>query len=135
MPVYDEVFRRATAAVRLRPGPDRVLWMDCTAEDRLGSAATLGPTLTAWWPRLERLDASQARLAPGEPFAAVLVTSHRPLTMEQAGLLEPLMAALGTALVCGHPSLEASLRRLLGPGWQVDALFDLSLANFRPLKE
>lgn len=135
VPVYDEAFQRAADNVALRPGPDRVLWLDCSPKDRLGSAAVLEPALTAWWPRLVRLDATQARLEPGEPFAAILVTSHRPLTMEQANLLEPLMAAVGTALVGGHPSLKTSLGRLLGPGWRVDALFDLSLGNFKALKE
>ena len=126
--------RRSAAPVRLRPGPDRVLWLDATAGDRLGEAVGLESRLRAWWPRLERLDPRIPRLAPGDPYAALLVTSHRPLTVALAQLLEPLTAALGTALAAGHPSLAGDLERLLGPGWEMDALADCSAADFAPLQ-
>ena len=58
----------------------------------------------------------------GNAFAALLVTSHRPLSVTQAALLEPLLAATGTAVALGHPSLGDDLERLVGPGWTVDRM-------------
>ncbi len=131
--VYAEARKRAAVDVALRPGPDRVLWFDTTGGDRLGDAVALAPLLESWWPRLERLDAQTPQLAPGKPYAAILVTGHRPLTVAHAQLLEPLAAAVGTALTAGHPSLAADLSRLVGPGWRVDGLFDLSGPDLLPL--
>jgi beta-N-acetylhexosaminidase len=122
--------RRLAAGIALEPGPGRLLWLDTTAGDRLGEAGpALAATVAGAWPDHVRLDTAAPRLAPGPPFARLLVTAQRPLTLAQAQLLEPLTAALGTALVLGHPSLAADVARLAGPGWQVDALPDLAPAD------
>jgi hypothetical protein len=127
---WDEVRARIAAPVQLAPGAGRLLWFDTTAADRLGAAApALGPLVAGAWPDHVRLDVSRPRLAPGPPFGRLLVTSHRPLSLGQAQLLEPLAAALGTALAAGHPSLVVDLARLLGPGWRIDALDDCSPAD------
>ncbi len=131
--VYAEARRRAASGLRLAPGDAHCLWLDLTGADRLGSAAGLEPALRTVWPRLDRLDAAAPRLAPGRTYGALVVSTHRPLTTAAAALLEPLSAALGQALVLGHPSLSGDVTRLLGPGWTVGALRDVSAADLAPL--
>jgi len=133
--VYLEARRRAGAGVALRPGADRLLWLDLTAGDRLGSAAGLEIVLQSLWPNLDRLDAVTPRLAPGRHYASLLVTSHRPLTVVASSLLEPLTAAVGQALAAGHPSLADDLARLVGPGWRIDTLYDTAGPDLAVLGE
>jgi len=123
-PAYAEARRRAAALAGFRPGATPLLWLDATGGDRLGEARGLEPMLRAFWPQLVRLDHEAAQLGPGRPFAALLVTSHRPLAAGQARLLEPLVAAVGEALVAGHPSLAEDVAHLVGPGWRIAALRD-----------
>ncbi len=125
--VYADVRTRLAASVALAPGPGRLLWFDATAGDRLGAAAPgLTPLVRRAWPDHVRVDAAAPRLAPGPPFARLLITAHRPLNLAHAQLLEPLLAALGTGLVMGHPGLLDDVSRLAGPGWRLDALDDTS---------
>ena len=133
--VYGEARRRAGAGITLRPGADRLLWLDLTTGDRLGSAAALEAVLRPLWPNLDRLDAATPRLAPGRHYASLLITSHRPLTVAASSLLEPLTAAVGQALTVGHPSLADDLARLVGPGWRIDALYDTAAPDLAVLAE
>lgn len=128
-----EARRRAAAACPADFAPHRVLWLDATAGDRLGDATALIEPLHRAWPQVVRLDASTPRLAADRPYARLLVTSHRPLTMTQAGLLEPLLAATGEGLAAGHPSLASDLERLAGPGWTFGALADFAPEDLAPL--
>lgn len=132
-PVYAEARRLAVAGIALQPGPERLLWVDATAGDRLGEAASLRPLLERPWPHLERVDADADRHAPGEPAGLLLLTSHRPLTVAQATLVRALAAPRGQGLAAGHPSLQGDLERLLGADWRIDSLADLAAVDLLPL--
>lgn len=123
--VYTEARHRAGRAVALRHGADGLLWFDTTGADRLGPAGALLGAAQAWWPQAVYLEAG-AEMPPSSqgPFARLLVTAHRPLTVGQARQLGSHVAQEGIALAAGHPSLADDLRRLLGPGWRLDALYD-----------
>lgn len=131
--LYAETRQLAAAAVALRPGSEPVLWFDATGADRLGEAASLQTVLRRHWPRIVHLQPMAPRLAPGESYAAVLITSHRPLTVAQAQLLAGLVAPAGTAVAAGHPSLAGDLRRLLSDRWQVDAIYDVAAPDLLAL--
>ena len=130
--VYAEARQRAAEGAPWRPGGP-VLWLDLTAGDRLGDAGACAPALAGLVPEVRRLTPTAGRLPDLTEAAAVLVTSHRPLTMEAAGLLTSLAAPVGVALTAGHPSLAGDLRRLLPGAWTVtDGPRDCSLADLAP---
>lgn len=122
LPRSEEARRRAAMGLPRPEATRPLLWLDATADDRLGSLADQESLLRGAWPQLVRLDAHAPRLGRQAVRAQVLLTSHRPLTVVQAALLEPLLAAVGTAWVLGHPSLAADLGRLAGPGWTIHGL-------------
>ncbi len=130
--VYAEARQRAAAGAAWRPeGP--VLWLDLTAGDRLGEAGAYAPALGLLLPELHRLTLPEGRLPGVSDVAAVLVTSHRPLSMEAAALITSLAAPSGMALGAGHPSLAGDLRRLLPDAWTVtDGPRDCFLGDLRP---
>lgn len=121
-PAALEARQRTAAALPIALEGPRLLWVDATTGERLGEARGLESLLRRRWPALARLDAAAPQLAPHGVFGNLLVTSLRPLTVTQAVLLEPLLAATGEALVAGHPSLAADVARLAGPGWVIGAL-------------
>ncbi|MBD3222985.1 hypothetical protein GF314_17285 [bacterium] len=127
-----EAWQRAAASIDLQLADPRLLWLDTTASDRLPAAAVNEAVLRARWPQLAHLDAAAPRLVPQPPFAQLLVTSHRPLTVAQATVLEPLLAAVGEALVAGHPCLGDDLARLAGPGWRIVRLAGCTSGDLAP---
>lgn len=131
-PSARETWQRAVTRLEGSYAGPRLLWFDATADDRLGTVGLTHEELGVRWPAAVRLEAATPYLADTTPHGQILVTSHRPLTMAQAALLEPLVAATGEALVAGHPSLGDDVGRLLGPGWRIDRLFGLSADDLRP---
>lgn len=141
--VYAQARLRAAGSIMLRHGDTGLLWFDTTGGDRLGEAVDLSSAIDVWWPNTLRVDAGvHAGDSGGAAFAGpgptricarILVTAHRPLTAVHAQRLLGLAAAGGVALAAGHPSLAADIRRLLGPDWHVDALYDCAEPDLAPL--
>lgn len=121
-PAAQEARQRTAAALPIALDGPRLLWVDASAGERLGEARGLEAALRRRWPALARLETAMPRLAPTGAFGSLLLTSLRPLTMTEAMMIEPLLAATGEAVVAGHPSLAADLGRLAGPGWTIGAL-------------
>ncbi len=64
---------------------------------------------------------------PDLRFGRLLVTSHRPLPAIEAR--DERLPEHGICLVMGHPSLAGAMKSYLGVGWQVGALYDVSVAE------
>lgn len=120
-------FADTTATVRM---------LDYTKGDRWEAASGRpGDTLAACEKRLAgffRAVVSGGSLPAGEgPCRRLLVTSHRPLVQPDAQWEEirGSLAPEGVCVVLGHPSLKPRLEADLGPGWQVGALFDVTVED------
>jgi hypothetical protein len=130
VPLYAAARARAAAGIMLADPTGDLLWLDATGGDRWGEAAGLKPWLETRFGRVARVVPGAS--SPSVAARTLLVTSHRPLGGDVAGLAAAGLAAAGEAVVAGHPSLSDEVGRSLGAGWRVHALFDLRPEDLDP---
>lgn len=135
--VYNIPFNSASPA--FTSGTDTLFSLDLARNDRWQVAGALGSDHWDQWDALwaERFNTvvnvfDLKNPLPGESSIAwLLVTNHRPMpenweTTIWAESLRNRIGFSGRCLVMGHPSLGDDLEDLLGPGWDVTSLYDVS---------
>lgn len=116
-----------------------LLWLDFSRGDRWEAASgqpegTLGACKGILDEHFRSVMTDPDQGEGGQFCRRLLVSAHRPLAVSQAEMLEscPILAPEGICLVMGHPCLKSHLEGVLGPGWTVGALFDITPEDLFP---
>jgi hypothetical protein len=142
---FEEARRRSWAAQGcgdFAPEGTGLLWLDLSRGDRWEAAAGSGDGAleecrAVLDRRFDQVVTDAGAWPKEQSCRRLLVTSHRPLPGSLVTELENLafLAKEGFCLAMGHPGLKRDLEGVLGAGWRIGALGDITATDLFPGSE